>query len=109
MWKEIKNSFYSFFALYLLSCFVAFVLTGAIVAGVIFLPIALLWALFLAIKEAVGWKKKAVKGRAEHVFRRKEPAVKVLDESGMGTKEWMNRARVRWTWYWPNDNLTFNH
>ena len=111
MWKEIKNALYSFLALYVFSCFVAFVVTGAVLVGVLFLPIAFLVVLFLVIREMLQWNKKQANSYVpvEHVFIKKDPAVKVLDEPFPAVKEWMNGVRLRWSYYWHNDKFTFNH
>ena len=111
MWKEIKNALNSFLALYVLSCFIAFVVTGAVLIGVLFLPIAFLVVLFLAIKEMLQWRKKNANSYVpvEHVFMEKNPPVKVLDEPLPAVKEWINGVRLRRSYYWHTDKFTFNH
>ena len=110
MLKEIKNAVLSFLVLYLLSCFIAFVITCGVILSLALLPIALVAVLFIVIKELFTWKKKPAKSYVpfEPFVMKKDPAVKVLDDWN-DIKEWMNGIRVRWSYYWHDDRFRFNH
>ncbi len=111
MWKEIKNALYSFLALYLLSCFIAFVITGGVLLGLLFLPIAFIAMIFLVIKEVIKWKRKPA--------RRIIPVRDSFDERGYspirpleamaGIKEWIDGVKLRWSYFSHKDKFTFNH
>ena len=109
MWKEIKNSVLNFLVLYLLSCFVAFVLTGGVLLALALLPVALISVLFIVIKELITGKKKTANSYvADRPFAmKKDPAVRVLDDWN-DIKDWMDRLRAKWSYYWYDDRFRFN-